>query len=109
MPIIPMKQVINLYKKDVSDGWGKGKFQTTPSAILKCRFQEGLDREEMLRGDRTDMVLNGKFYFDKYPDITLEDNIEFIDEHQRSHRFQPRNIDVIRGLNGRPLMTVVLV
>jgi hypothetical protein len=109
MAVIPLKQSVDVYKKQVSDGWGHKTVGKTPSMTLKCRYQEGIDREESLRYNMNDLVLNGKFIFDKYPEITLEDRLEFTDEHGIVHSFEPRNIDVIRWLNGKPMFTVVLV
>jgi hypothetical protein len=108
MAIIPMKQTVRVYRSTGTDGWGTNVIETVYEE-LKCRYQDGVDREYSAIRDMDDLVMNGKFVFDKYPDIKLSDTIEYTDERGNTRSFEPRNIDVIRHISGKPLMTVVLV
>lgn len=105
MPLIPLKQTVTIYPSGGMNEYGE-PVGGTPYT-LKCRVQEGV---KLVRDkDGREVVSVAQIFFDNLVSISLNDQIEFTDENNVTHRFSPISIEVKRGLNGKPLLTVVNV
>lgn len=103
MAIIPLKQIATIHKPAEVDDWG----QVTPSEPieLKCRADE---RTEVVKNQLGAEVVSGvQIMFDKLPNVSYDDEIEFTNELGDTIKRKPVNIEPIRMINGKPTLTVV--
>jgi hypothetical protein len=109
MPIVPLKQTIIRIRTE-GDEWEGTEIETrTP---MKCRFAEGTKLVRSMSGTNvasSEVVSSAQIYFDKLADVKLTDEFEFTDELGNTRTYLPINIEVKRGLNGKPILTVVAV
>lgn len=121
MAIVPLKQKVTITPSTGQlDEWGKpikGEyFGLNEPYELKCRVSE----ETKVIVDRTTSAnthgvqssqANSKvtLYFDKFANISIDDIITFTDENGTTYTYKPLSIEVKRGINGKPLLTVVSV
>lgn len=104
MPIVPMKQTV-IRKRKTGDEWdGTLTESNTP---MKCRFSEGTKLVTSLNGD--EVVSTAAIYFDKLADVKPTDTFEFTNEANVTRSYIPISIEIKRGLNGKPMLTVVSV
>jgi hypothetical protein len=111
--ILPLKQTVTI-TPITKDDWGKDVAGTPYD--LKCRVQE---HTKLTIGNTSSGNVNGvitreavsrvQIYFDKLAPIGYDDVITFTDENGTTHTYRPLNINVKRGLNGKPILTVVEV
>jgi hypothetical protein len=115
MALIPLKQSVTIKRKGATDGWNN---EITPATTftLKCRIEEGakLTRRTTYQQGTTqilaeEVVSSAQIYFDKFADVKLTDEILYADESGHTRTYLPLNINHIRGLNGKTLMTEVEV
>lgn len=113
MAIIPMKQTVTVRRKSDPDRWGNAP---DIEFTLKCRIQENTKlarRTNYTSGTTTilaeSVVSKAQIMFDKYVDVTLTDEISFTDESGVAQTYLPININRIRGLNGKAILTEVEV
>jgi hypothetical protein len=109
MALIPLKQTITVIPASEGvDEWDN-PVQGTPYT-LPCRFQE---ETKLFRGVVGNSIKEqnsvATIIFDKRPNITLKDVFEYTDEFGVVRRYEPIEIEVKRGLNGKALLTVVYV
>lgn len=103
MAIIPLKQRVTVHKPDITDDWGEVTAQ--PPITLKCRADE---KTEVVVGQTGEEVVSGvSFLFDKLPNISYDDVIEFTNELGVSVKRKPVKIEPIRMINGKPTLTAV--
>jgi hypothetical protein len=115
MPMVPMKQTVTIRRKGELDGWGN---EVTPATTftLKCRIEEGakLTRRTTQQSGASqtlseEVVSAAQILFDKFADIRLTDEILYTDESGNTGTYLPININRVRGLNGKTIMTEVEV
>lgn len=115
MAILPLKQTVTIKRKGEVDRWGN---EITPPTEfeLKCRIEEGakLTRRTSAQSGATqtlseEVVSSAQILFDKYADIRLTDELYYTDESGNERKYLPLNINRIRGLNGKTLLTEVEV
>jgi hypothetical protein len=110
MPIIPMKQVITVTRGGDLDDWGNPT--ASIASELKCRIDEGstlskVRSEGVSKGEET--VADARIMLDKLADIRYTDTISFTNELGETITRQPKEINVKRGVSGKPIMTEVLI
>jgi hypothetical protein len=108
MPIIPMKQTIMVHRGSGTDEWGYALTPTTKS--YKCRVDEKrevIDLAGNALGEES--VSKATIYLDKLADIRYDDVVEYTNELNVSIKRKPLKIEVKRGINGKPILTVVYV
>jgi hypothetical protein len=114
VPMVPMKQTVDIVRPGEVDEWGNA---TSPTQFsLPCRLVEGTKltrRTTTLSGaisvNAEEVVSTAQIYFDKLADIELTDEIYYTDENGKTRLYKPISIEVKRGLNGKALFTVVNV
>jgi hypothetical protein len=113
MAILPMKQTVSVKRGGVLDDWGNA--QESVAFELKCRIEEGsiLTRHMSGTGSGTSstetVVATARILFDKLADIRETDTIVFTNELGITIERNPKEINVKRGANGKPLITEVIV
>ncbi|KQL18854.1 hypothetical protein [Cytobacillus solani] len=115
MAIIPLKQTVTVKRKGETDRWG---IEITPDIefTLKCRVDEGakLTRRTSQQPGAVqtlseEVVSSAQILFDKFTDIRLTDEILYTDESGNTRVYLPINVSRVRGLNGKAVLTEVLV
>lgn len=113
MPLIPMKQNVTITRKSDEDEWGDG---TTEIFSLKCRIDEGAKLVRRTTGSSgaaaissEEVVTAATITFDKLADIRLTDELRYTDELGVTRVYQPLNIEVVRNIAGKPVLTEVNV
>ena len=114
MALIPLKNTVTITPASTYDDWGEPV--SAEPYTLKCRIQEGT---KVVRGmtnnggvhgvSANEVVSTAQFYFDKIAPITLTDTLTYTDEAGRTRTYTPISIEIKRGLNGKPILTVVNV
>jgi len=103
MAIIPLKQKVLVHKPATVDDWGE--VTSHPPLILKCRADE---RTEVVKNPQGSEVVSGvQLMFDKLPNITYDDVIEYKNEIDVTVKRKPVKIEPIRMVNGKPALTAV--
>lgn len=106
MAIIPLKQTVKIKPFLGNDpDWNEPQYGD--EYPMKCRFQEGVKLVRNRHGEEVATV--GTFYFDKLPQISLDDEFTFTNENGTVMTYTPIAISVKRALNGKPLLTEVNV
>jgi hypothetical protein len=110
MPIIPMKQKITVSRGGALDEWGNPTAGTTFE--LSCRIDEGstlskVRSEGVSKGEET--IADARIILDKLADIRYTDTISFTNELGETITRQPKEINVKRGIGGKPIMSEVLI
>lgn len=103
MAIIPLKQSVLIHKPAIEDDWG----EVTPQEpiTMKCRADE---KTEVVKNTLGEEVVSGvQIMFDKLPNITYDDVIEYTNEIGVAVIRKPVNIEPIRMINGKATLTVV--
>lgn len=115
MPIIPLKQTVTITRVEDRDEWGEpaGESQTF---TLRCRIDEGtkLTRSTFLSGGQTavsagEVLEATSILLDKYADIRYSDSLTYVDGGGREITGQPIKVTMIRGINGKPVLTEVII
>ena len=114
MAILPLKQTVTITRKGAEDEWGDS---TTETFSLKCRVDEEaklVRRTSTSGGGATQIsteqvVTAATITFDKLADIRHDDEIRFTDELGRLRIYKPLNIEVVRNIAGKPILTEVSV
>jgi hypothetical protein len=110
MPLIPMRQMITVKRGGAVDEWGNQAPGTTFE--LKCRIDEGstlskVRSQGVNKGE--DVVADAKILLDKLADIRYSDMISFTNELGETIERRPKEINVKRGVSGKPMLTEVLI
>lgn len=112
MALVPMKQLITIDHAagEELDIWGK-PLVPPRSTTYKCRVDEGsyltVDQSQGSTGDR--VVASAKITLDKLVGIGYDDVITYTNELGHGISRKPMKIDVKRGFNGKPMLTVVMI
>ncbi|WP_102271302.1 hypothetical protein [Cytobacillus massiliigabonensis] len=115
MAILPLKQTVTIKRKGETDRWGN---VVTPDIefTLKCRVDDGakLTRRTSQQPGAVqtlseEVVSSAQILFDKFADIHLTDEILYTDESGSTRVYLPINVNRVRGLNGKAVLTEVLV
>lgn len=113
MALIPLKQTINLYKAVGHDEWGVMVY-AEPIA-MKCRVDESTELLDT-SGESTGLTMHEvggeksnalSIMFNRYPDISYDDYIEYVNEFGIAIKRKPTKIEPIRLINGKVTLTVV--
>ncbi|NGQ95497.1 hypothetical protein G3578_10065 [Brevibacillus sp. SYP-B805] len=114
MSLIPLKQTVTITPASGTDEWDR-PIAGTPYT-LRCRVQEGtklvrsMSAGSGVHGAQSQEVVSvAQIYFDKSPNIGMNDTITFTDENGNVRTYTPISIEIKRGLNGKALLTVVNV
>lgn len=103
MAVIPLKQTALVHKPAIVDDWGEVTAQ--PPFTLKCRADE---KTEVVKNPQGSEVVSGvQLMFDKLPNITYDDVIEYINELGVAVKRKPVKIEPIRMVSGKPMLTAV--
>lgn len=107
MAIIPLRQSVLIYKPDSVNDWG----ETTPKdpIKLKCRVDEKIELVKNISSSQLgdEVISNVQILFDRLPDISYEDTLEFTNELGVEMTGKPLLIEPIRMPNGKPTLTTV--
>lgn len=132
MPIVPMKQTVVVKRVQFEadnrtnrlDEWGvpiyEGTYFIAPNQTLnadktysvKCRIEEGSSLTRyMSAGTSTSetIVATARILFDKLADVQYSDLLSYTNELGEIIERRPKEINVKRGANGKPIMTEVLI
>lgn len=71
----------------------------------KCRVTNGVKLVRNRHGQ--EVVSTVQLLFDKLPQISISDKIEFVDENGVATTYTPISIEPKRWLNGKAILTVV--
>lgn len=110
MAILPMKQTVTIKRGGALDDWGNPI--TGETLTLKCRVEEGSSLKVYRSAGTTiseTVVASARILFDKLADIRETDTIVFTNELGETIEREPKEINVKRGINGKPLLTEVIV
>lgn len=111
MAILPMKQTVTIKRgADELDEWGNPIPGET--LTLKCRVEEGSTLRSYRSAGTIDseiIVATARILLDKLADIRETDVIAFTNELGITFEKKPKEINVKRGANGKPLFTEVVV
>lgn len=107
MAMIPLKQTITVYPPADSsaDPWNP-----TPAPepfSLRCRYQENVEVVRNQHG--AEVVSSAQIFLDKYANVTVNHEFEYVDESGTTTRYKPHNVARKRWLNGKAILTVVYV
>jgi hypothetical protein len=110
MPIIPLKQNIQVERGSELDVWGN----TIPENTIpfKCRVDEG---SFLIQSKSTgvvtskEVVASARIVLDGLADIRYEDSVSYTNELGHKIKRSPKKIEVKRMFNGKPMMTVVFL
>lgn len=115
MPVIPMNQTTTIHKvivdtnnKPILDA--DGFPQIASSNPFKCRVDEGSYIVESVSNglsSNQNVVASARIRYDKLVDIAYHDEIEYTNELGHSFKRPPKKINIIRGANGKPILTEV--
>lgn len=115
MAVIPLKQTVTVKRPGETDRWGN-EISPPEEFTLKCRVEDGakLTRRTSQQTGATqvaseEIVSSARIYFDKFADIRLTDELLYTDESGNSITYLPININRVRGLNGKAVLTEVEV
>lgn len=106
MAIIPLKQTV-FVEHFLGNDPDYNEPDYSDSIPMKCRFQEGVQLVRNHHGQEVASV--GSFYFDCLPRITIHDMLTYTNEIGTKTSYKPIAISVIRGLDGKPILTEVSV
>jgi hypothetical protein len=110
MAILPMKQTVTIQRGSTLDDWGNEIPEQ--SFTLNCRVDEGSSvvvyRSAGTKISET-IVATARIFFDKLADIQETDTILFTNELGVTLERQPKEINVKRGVGGKPLLTEVVI
>lgn len=104
MALLPLKQTVILKRKGEVDRWGN---EITPPVEkpMKCRIDEGSKVVQNSLGE--EVVAGMEITFDKLADIQYTDTLEYTNELGKTIVRNPIRVEVVRAINGKPLLTVV--
>ena len=103
MALIPLKQTVIIHKPAIEDDWGE--VTPMPPITLKCRADE---KTEVVKNPQGAEVVSGvELLFDKLPNISYDDVIDYENEIGVTVKRKPVKIEPIRMLNGKATMTAV--
>lgn len=107
MAIIPLKQSVIVYYKATENEWGE--VESMPPVTLKCRVDEKTEYVKNLASStlNAEIISNVQIIFDKLPNISYEDTIEFTNELGVKMSGKPLLIEPIRMINGKAALTTV--
>jgi hypothetical protein len=115
MPMIPLKQTVTIKRKGETDRWGN-EIAPPETFTLKCRVEEGakLTRRTSQQSGAVqtlseEVVSSAQILFDKFVDVRLTDEILYTDESGNTRTYLPISINRTRGLNGKTVLTEVMV
>lgn len=103
MPIVPMKQAVEVAKPGARDDWGN----TQPGVTLSynCRAEETVETVTNQYGEEA--VATVKLLFDKLADIRYDDTITYENEIGVTVARKPQRIEIIRWPSGKAAITKV--
>jgi hypothetical protein len=111
MAIIPLKQTITIkHATGETDRFNRAEYGSPET--LKCRFVEGsklVRTRSMGMTTSAEAVSSAQITLAGFVPLSMEDEITYTDEGGKSQAYKPLSIDVKRGLNGKALLTIVLV
>lgn len=117
MPIIPLKHSVTITRFSETGDWG-APIGNAEVFTLRCRIDEGsrLARTTFAGLDASAAIVRGEevievtsILLDKYADIRYTDTLTFNDAGGRPVEAKPVKISVISGINGKPILTEVIV
>ncbi len=113
MALIPLKQTVTVKRPGEPDEWGEGM---STEFTMNCRFQEGAKLTRKTSASTNPAAVTseevigvGSFIFDKFADIRMSDELLYTDESGVERTFLPLNVERVRGLNGKAMLTKVTV
>lgn len=110
MAIIPLKQTVTISRGGGVDDWGNPSEPETFD--LDCRIDEGsrivASKTGGLNSAET-AVAEAKILFDKLADIQYTDSISFTNELGITITRKPKEINVKRMINGKPILTELII
>lgn len=112
MPIIPMRQIIQVSRDSSSElnRWGNPK---APKKFeLKCRIDEGSNvvssrTPGVVKGE--EVVATARILIDKLADVKYQDVLSFTNELGETVQRKPKEINVRRNIGGKPILTEVIL
>lgn len=110
MAILPMKQTVIIKRGGELDEWGNEIPETM--FPLTCRVDEGSTLRTYRSVGMTNseiVVATARIIFDKLVDIRETDSIVFTNELGQTFEKNPKEINVKRGVSGKPMLTEVIV
>lgn len=107
MPLVPLKQTVIVHKPGMKDDWGN--VMPGESITMKCRADEKVEYVKNLASTtlNAEILSSVQLLFDKLPEITYDDVIEFTNEIGVTVKRKPLLIEPIRMPNGKPTLTAV--
>lgn len=105
MPLVGMHQTVIVTKAGVSDGWGHEK----PGELIEYKARVSEQTKIVKNNLGKEAVSSMTILFDKLPDISYDDTIEFTNELGVTIKRKPLAIQPKRLLSGRAAITEVNV
>jgi hypothetical protein len=110
MAILPMKQTVTIKRGGALDDWGNAVPGET--LTLKCRVEEGsrlASYHSVGLSSNEIVVAQARILFDKLADIRETDTLVFTNELGITIEKTPKEINVKRGVSGKPILTEVII
>lgn len=111
MAIIPLKQTVTIRKATgETDRFNRPVFGE--AVKYRCRFTEGTKLVKARSAGMitsAEVVSSARIYLEGFVKINMDDEISYIDESESLTVYNPISYDVIRGVNGKAMLTVVYV
>lgn len=106
MAVLPLKQLVTIIREGETDEWGNG--DAPIEFVKKCRIDEGA---KIVASAQTadEVTSSASILFDKLLEIRMTDVIIYVDDNGISRTYRPIAVNVIRGLNGKAMLTEVNV
>ncbi|WP_019241510.1 MULTISPECIES: hypothetical protein [Bacillus] len=103
MALLPLKQTITIKREGELDEWGESTGSST--STLKCRVDESSKVVQNSLGN--EVVAGMEITLNKLADIKYGDQIEYTNELGVTILREPIRIEVVRMINGKPVLTTV--
>lgn len=100
---IPLRQVVQVYRPGIEDIWGNS--EPLPPFELKCRADEKTQLVKNQLG--AEVMSTVELMFKRLPDISYNDEVEYINEVGTKIKRAPELIAPARTLNGKPVYTSI--
>ena len=103
MALIPLKQKAVVVKYGEPDRWGN------VTAEEETEYKVRVDNTVKTVKNRLDkeVISTAQVWFNKYPPVSYDDEVQYDDEHGREIRRKPELIEPIRMIDGKPTLTIV--
>lgn len=105
MPIIPLKQKVSIRKliSEDLDGWSTKVYADPVEYKVRATESEEIVTNQLGEERKSEL----KLYFNKFTDVTYQDEVTFTNERGETIVRPPLSIRPIRLISGKPTLTKI--